>query len=93
MPGDDFFEAVFSAGRPAHTGSDGIETLAVFIVRLNDVEGLGDAMLRLANDAPARERMGQAGRSLCLERFDHHRMVQAITELYHHPSPATSATT
>ncbi|MGQ9649973.1 MAG: glycosyltransferase family 4 protein [Phycisphaerae bacterium] len=52
------------------------------LVRLNDIQGLAEAMVRLAGDVPMRERMGRAGRELCLRRFDHDRMVDEIESLY-----------
>ncbi len=52
------------------------------LVRLNDIGGLAAAMLRLVGDAGERERMGRAGRELCLARFDVQRMVAALEALY-----------
>lgn len=52
------------------------------LVPLNDIQGLSEAMARLAGDAGLRDRMGRAGRELCLGRFDHNRMVDDIEALY-----------
>jgi glycosyltransferase involved in cell wall biosynthesis len=52
------------------------------LVPLNDLERLTRAVLALAGDAARRRRYGEAGRALCLERFDHHLMVERLDELY-----------
>ncbi len=52
------------------------------LVKLNDLDGFVDALLALANDPDGRQRMGATGRAYCLERFDWHRMVAALEELY-----------
>jgi glycosyltransferase involved in cell wall biosynthesis len=52
------------------------------LVPFNDIEGFAEAMITLARDEELRERLGRAGRSLCLERFDHRRMVDAIEAIY-----------
>jgi len=52
------------------------------LVPLNDIDGLTEAMVKLAGDAGMRERMGRAGRELCLRRFDHNHMVDEIESLY-----------
>jgi glycosyltransferase involved in cell wall biosynthesis len=59
--------------RDGHTGR-----LAV----LNDVEGFTQALYDLAADAEARQTLGRAGRELCLDRFDHRRMVDQLESLY-----------
>jgi glycosyltransferase involved in cell wall biosynthesis len=52
------------------------------LVPFNDVSALADAMVRLAEEPDLRDRMGRAGRDLCLKRFDHNAMVEAIDRLY-----------
>lgn len=52
------------------------------LVKLNDTAGLTAAMLRLAGAPDERKRMGQAGRELCLARFDYRRMVDELEALY-----------
>jgi len=52
------------------------------LVPLNDVALLADAMVHLAGDPDERARLGQAGRKLCRDRFDHVRMVDAIERIY-----------
>jgi len=52
------------------------------LVPLNDIQGLTEAMVKLAGDAGMRDRMGRAGRELCLRRFDHNHMVDEIESLY-----------
>ena len=43
---------------------------------------LGDAILKLANDADLRTRLGLQGRLLCQERFGHQSMTKQIRRLY-----------
>ena len=52
------------------------------LVPLNDLDGFVSALCELATDADLRRRMGQAGRDLCLERFDWRRMVDQLDALY-----------
>jgi len=52
------------------------------LVTLNDTNALAEAMANLADDPAQRQRMGRAGRQLCLERFDHNRMVEALEKIY-----------
>jgi glycosyltransferase involved in cell wall biosynthesis len=47
-----------------------------------DTAGLALAIQTLAADAQLRARLGAAGRELCHERFDHHRMVERLEALY-----------
>jgi glycosyltransferase involved in cell wall biosynthesis len=53
-----------------------------YLVPLGSINGLADAMVKLATDAPRRREMGMKGRAWCLERFDWHRMVEQIETLY-----------
>jgi glycosyltransferase involved in cell wall biosynthesis len=52
------------------------------LVPLNDTEGLADAIVSLSRDPQQRGAMGRAGRELCLKRFDHKVMVEALERLY-----------
>lgn len=52
------------------------------LVPLNDVRRLAAAMTELAADPAKREQFGRAGREECLQRFDHHVMVEQIEKLY-----------
>jgi len=52
------------------------------LVGLGDSSGFVDALVDVAADADARSRMGAAGRSHCLERFDWRRMAAALEKLY-----------
>jgi glycosyltransferase involved in cell wall biosynthesis len=52
------------------------------LVPLNDLERFAAALCELAQDMPARQRMGAAGREHCLERFDRRVMVRKLDELY-----------
>jgi len=52
------------------------------LVKLNDVTGLAEAMVDLSENTAERQRLGQAGRQLCLQRFDHSRMVDALEHIY-----------
>lgn len=49
---------------------------------LNDVSGLAKAILELADRPDRRARFGQAGRELCLRRFDWRVMVEQLERLY-----------
>ncbi len=59
--------------RPGQTG---------LLVPLHDTQGLARAILELAADPGLRERMGRAGRQLCLRQFDAGVMVEAIERVY-----------
>lgn len=52
------------------------------LVKLNDVTGLAEAMMNLSENPAERQRLGQAGRQLCLQRFDHNHMVDALERVY-----------
>jgi glycosyltransferase involved in cell wall biosynthesis len=52
------------------------------LVPLNDVAGLARAMVALAADPARRSACGQAGRDLCLKRFDWRNMVVQLEHLY-----------
>ena len=52
------------------------------IVRLGDEAGFVDALCELAADRTLRQRLGQAGRAACVERFDWRRMVDQLEALY-----------
>lgn len=47
-----------------------------------DVDGLTEAIAKLAADEESRNHMGQAGRHMCNEMFDHKLMVDRIEKLY-----------
>jgi len=52
------------------------------LVRLDDIRGLASGMVRLAEDARLREKLGAAGRRRCLKTFDWRLMVDQIEALY-----------
>jgi glycosyltransferase involved in cell wall biosynthesis len=52
------------------------------LVPLNDAIALAAAIEELARDADRRATFGRNGRALCLERFDHNTMVDALERLY-----------
>lgn len=52
------------------------------LVRSGDAEGLAAALERLAQDGALRTRLGEAGRAYALRVFDHHRLIQDISDLY-----------
>jgi glycosyltransferase involved in cell wall biosynthesis len=52
------------------------------LVRLGDGAALVAAIRKLAGDESLRQRYGEAGRRLALERFDHRRMVEHIEGFY-----------
>ena len=53
-----------------------------FILPLNAVNQLSDALIELATDAPLRQRYGEAGRELCRTTFRHQYMTERIREIY-----------
>jgi glycosyltransferase involved in cell wall biosynthesis len=53
-----------------------------FLLRPGDLGGLSNRLLRLANDAALRERLGQSGRKFARENFPVERMVDALESLY-----------
>lgn len=59
-----------------------IEGVTGRLVRYGDVPALAAAVVELAGDAPARSRMGAAGRERCRHEFDWRTMVQRIEEVY-----------
>ncbi|MBN1844168.1 MAG: glycosyltransferase family 4 protein [Sedimentisphaerales bacterium] len=53
-----------------------------FLVPPRDIDALAAAQLRLIGDPDLRRRLGQAGRELCRDQFDHRRMVDRIERIY-----------
>jgi len=53
-----------------------------FLIQPDDLEGVANAILTLANDAALRLRLGSEGRKLIVEWFDSDRMVDTLYELY-----------
>jgi glycosyltransferase involved in cell wall biosynthesis len=52
------------------------------LVPLGDIDGLTKTVAELARSPVLRQNYGHNGRILCLERFDHRRMVEQIEALY-----------
>ncbi|MBK9119601.1 MAG: glycosyltransferase family 4 protein [Phycisphaerales bacterium] len=52
------------------------------LIPLNDLDAFAAALCELAADGGQRQRLGVAGRALCLERFDARRMVADLVRLY-----------
>ena len=52
------------------------------LLRPGDVEGLAEALVRLAGDAALRASLGEEGRRRCIDRFRHERMTEEIRRLY-----------
>lgn len=52
------------------------------LVRLGDLDGFADAIVRLSADDALRKRYGAGGRALCLREFDHRVMVERLEALY-----------
>jgi glycosyltransferase involved in cell wall biosynthesis len=67
---------VGGAREVVHTGETGI------LVAPGDWRGLARALDAMASDRAMRQRMGERGRALCVERFDHERMVDGILSAY-----------
>jgi len=53
-----------------------------YLVPPNDPPALADALLRLIEDAPLRQRMGAAGRQMVLEKFTSSQVNAATLEVY-----------
>jgi glycosyltransferase involved in cell wall biosynthesis len=77
-----------AAARPVVAyDSDGAKEVCLenetgFLVRPGDLTGLRERMLRLAQDAALRERLGRRGRQFVQERFGVERMVDDLYQLY-----------
>jgi glycosyltransferase involved in cell wall biosynthesis len=52
------------------------------VVRAGSVEQLAAAMLSLASDGPARERLGIAGRRICGERYSAPAFARRVEQVY-----------
>lgn len=52
------------------------------LIRQGDIAGLSEAIVELAQDPLKRDRFGQNGRKLCIERFDWRKMVDDLDALY-----------
>lgn len=52
------------------------------LVRFGDINGLSDALVRLAGDAELRGNLGRRGRELCRTAYDWHNMVEQLERLY-----------
>jgi glycosyltransferase involved in cell wall biosynthesis len=59
-----------------------LENETGFLLRPGDLAGLHERLLRLAQDAPLRERLGRCGRQLVQQRFGVQRMVDDLQQLY-----------
>ncbi|MEK0426880.1 MAG: hypothetical protein RJB11_2971 [Planctomycetota bacterium] len=59
-----------------------IEDQTGILLPPKSIQPLGDAILKLANDADLRTRLGLQGRLLCQERFGHQSMTKQIRRLY-----------
>jgi glycosyltransferase involved in cell wall biosynthesis len=53
-----------------------------FLLQPGDLSGLIDRLLRVANDAALRERLGRVGREFVRERFSAEQMVNQLHSLY-----------
>jgi glycosyltransferase involved in cell wall biosynthesis len=68
-----------AAGGAGEIVTDGHDALAV---APGDVEGLADAIRRLALDPVLRDRLGRAGRETAVRRFDRARLAAEVAPLY-----------
>lgn len=57
------------------------------LVRLGDLEGFAEVIVKLSADDALRNRYGASGRALCLREFDHRVMVERLEALYGELSP------
>ncbi len=53
-----------------------------YAVKAFEVKAFGDSLATLLDDAALRTAMGESGRALARERFDHRRMVRRLLEVY-----------
>lgn len=53
-----------------------------FLLPPQSITEMADALLQLAGDPAFRDRLGQAGRALCVERFKHQTMTRQLREIY-----------
>jgi len=67
---------VGGAREVVHAGETG------YVVQPGDWHGLARALDTLVSDRMMRSRMGERGRALCLEMFDHRKMVEQIEQIY-----------
>lgn len=59
-----------------------LENETGFLLQPGDLAGLHERLLRLAQDAPLRQRLGRCGRQLVEQRFGVQRMVDDLLQLY-----------
>jgi glycosyltransferase involved in cell wall biosynthesis len=59
-----------------------LENETGFLLRPGDLNGLTERLVRLATDAPLRERLGKRGQQFVKERFSTERMVDDLHQLY-----------
>jgi len=59
-----------------------LENETGFLLRPGDLPGLQERLLRLAQDAALRERLGRCGRQFVQQRFGVQRMVDDLYQLY-----------
>lgn len=74
---------VGGAREVVHTGETGT------LVSPGDWRGLARAMDTMAGDRMMQRRLGERGRAMCLERFDHRHMVDEIMAVYDQAMQAT----
>jgi glycosyltransferase involved in cell wall biosynthesis len=53
-----------------------------FLLAPRDIQGLIDAIRKLAANPELRSELGQTGRELCVERFRHQNMTRQLREIY-----------
>ncbi|MGL6197244.1 MAG: glycosyltransferase, partial [Thermoguttaceae bacterium] len=53
-----------------------------FLVPPKSVDELADRIIELAQNEPLRRQMGETGRKLFAQQFDHHFMTKQIREVY-----------
>ena len=63
-----------------------------FLLRVGDLHGLQDRVLRLAHDPALRERLGRRGQHFVRERFSVERMVDELYDLYRRLTATRSET-
>jgi len=53
-----------------------------FLLAPRDIQGLAGALIRLAEDASLRKKLGKTGQNRCAEQFRHQKMTADLRAIY-----------